>query len=75
MNRKSSKRPAACRCLKPDRRAFISAKMDHASNFPEGAFAAYMDECGIDVDELETLSTDHDCVKAAAFERTPTRQK
>jgi hypothetical protein len=58
--------PATCRCLTPKRRAFIRAKMNRASDFPEGAFAAYMDECGIDADELETFSTDHDCAKAAA---------
>ena len=58
------KRQAACTCLKPERREYIREKMDFASDFPDGAFMAYMDESGIDVSELEAFSTEHNCTKA-----------
>ena len=54
-------RQAACDCLKPERRSYIQEAMDHASEFSDGAFMAYMDERGIDVSELEAFSIEHDC--------------
>ena len=56
-------RQSRCLCLKPNRRVFIQAAMDFASNFNDGAFFAYMAECGIDVSELEAFGLDHDCSK------------
>lgn len=55
------KRQSACKCLTPERRRFIRAAMDHADEFGDGAFMAYMDERGIDISELEAFSVEHDC--------------
>jgi len=55
------RRQAACDCLTPERRGYIKSAMDHAADFPDGAFMAYLDEMGIDVSELEAFSTEHDC--------------
>ena len=57
------KRQAACECLTPERSGFIKSVMDHAEDFSDGAFFAYMDENGIDVSELECFSEQHDCAK------------
>lgn len=56
-------RQKRCRCLTPERRGFIQSAMDHSSDFPDGAFWAYMEEKEIDASELEAFSTDHDCAK------------
>lgn len=48
-----------CNCLTPKRRAYIVEKMDYANDFSDGAFFAFMDECGIDISELEVFSTTH----------------
>lgn len=55
------KKQAACNCLTPERRGYIRSAMDYADGFPDGTFMAYMDECGIDVSELECFSLEHDC--------------
>lgn len=57
------KKQAACQCLSAERREFIRSQMNYAEDFSDGAFFAYMDECGIDVSELEAFSTTHDCTK------------
>ena len=49
----------ACTCLTPERKDYIRSGMAFAKDFPDGAFMAYMDECGIDVTELECFSTTH----------------
>lgn len=48
-----------CDCLDSERKAFIQMHMAQAEDFPDGAFMAYMEECGIDVSELECFSTTH----------------
>lgn len=53
--------PATCKCLSPERREYIYQRMSFADDFPDGAFSAYMEECGIDVSELEVFSTTHEC--------------
>ena len=60
------RRQAACDCLESERRGFIQSAMDHASDFSDGAFMAYMEEEGIDVSELEAFSTDHNCANIEA---------
>lgn len=55
------KRQATCLCLKPERRGFIQAALDHTLDLPDGAFFAYMEEQGIDVSELEPFSLEHNC--------------
>ena len=56
-------RQANCKCLKPDRRIFISEKMDFSKDFNDGAFLAYMEENGIDVSDLEPFSIEHNCCR------------
>jgi len=50
---------AACTCLSDERKGYIESAMDFAEDFSDGAFMAYMEECGIDVSELECFSTTH----------------
>lgn len=50
-----------CTCLTDERRAFVQAQMDYADDFPDGAFMGWMEECGIDVSELEVFAEGHDC--------------
>ena len=50
---------SACDCISDGRKVMIQSAMDFAEDFSDGAFMAYMEECGIDVSELECFSTTH----------------
>lgn len=52
---------STCHCLTDERRAYINLHMGIADDFGDGAFFAYMEECGIDVSELEVFSLQHKC--------------
>ena len=52
---------AACKCLSEKRRAYIQTALDVCDDWPDGAFFAYLEECNIDVTELEPFSVEHKC--------------
>lgn len=48
-----------CRCITPERGAFISSVWAGTADMPDGTFFALMEENDIDVSELEVYSEEH----------------
>jgi hypothetical protein len=42
--------------MNEERRAYVETMMEVAEDFPDGAFMGFMEECGIDVEELVEVS-------------------
>ena len=50
-----------CKCLPEERRVYIENALSLAEDFPDGAWMAFLQEQGIDPNELEVFSVGHNC--------------
>jgi len=56
-DRSSPATPRRRTTMDAKRRAYVETMMEVAEDFSDGAFLGFMEECGIDLDELVELST------------------
>lgn len=63
-----AQRASRCSCLSQKRLNRIADALRFSEDFPDGAFCAYMEECGIDISELEPFSEGHNCHAIAKAE-------